>query len=88
MNSLLNICTRMLFKSAARAWGIGCQSSRFQGRSSRNTPLQQCDLNERSCLGRGALRDDPKTAAKETVAFLNMEDITWSHGDTNLFNGC
>ena len=94
VNSLSNICTRMLFKtimkkkSAARPCGIGCVSSRFQGRSSRNTPLQQCDSNERSRLGRGALRDDPKNGCEGdnilTVAFFNIEDITWSHGDTNF----
>ena len=95
VNSLLNICTRMLFKiimkekqSAARACGIGCANSRFQGRSSRSTPLQQCDSNERSRLGRGALRDDPKNGCEGdnilTVAFFNIEDITWSHGDTNF----
>lgn len=75
-------------KSAARACGIGCASSRFQGRSSRNTPLQQCDSNERSRLGRGASRDDPKNGCKGdnilTVAFFNIEDITWSQGDTNF----
>ena len=75
-------------KSAARPCGIGCASSRFQGRSSRNTPLQQCDSNGRSRLGRGALRDDPKNGCEGdnilTVAFFNIEDITWSHGDTNF----
>ena len=41
-----------------------------------------------SRLGTGALRDDHKNGCKRdnilTVAFFNIEDITWSHGDTNF----
>ena len=69
-------------KSAARAYGIGCASSHFQGRHA--TLL----FNNVSRLGTGALRDDPKNGCKGdnilTVVFFNIEDITWSHGDTNF----
>ena len=45
-------------------------------------------FNNVSRLGTGALRDDPKNGCKGdnilTVVFFNIEDITWSHGDTNF----
>ena len=56
--------------------------SHFQGRHA--TLL----FNNVSRLGTGALRDDPKNGCKGdnilTVVFFNIEDITWSHGDTNF----